>query len=77
MDDDGYFVQLDELGRPPTPLSGDNLENVGFIRVAPDKNGLQDTLFGNRFAELFYLRVVDMVTRLVAAWDAKIRRGPS
>src|SRR3546814_1353444 len=61
-------MQLGALGRPPAPLTGDNLELVRPVRVAADQDRLQDALRLDRFRERIDRRLVEVVTRLESAW---------
>src|SRR3546814_6453527 len=61
-------MQLGARGRPPAPLTGDNLELVRPVRVAADQDRLQDALRLDRFRERIDRRLVEVVTRLESAW---------
>src|SRR3546814_5329163 len=63
-----HLLQLGALGRPPAPLTGDNLELVRPVRVAADQDRLQDALRLDRFRERIDRRLVEVVTRLESAW---------
>src|SRR3546814_12784404 len=63
-DDDRHLMQLGALGRPPEPLTGDNLELVRPVRVAADQDRMQEPLRLDRFRERIARSPVARVTRM-------------
>jgi hypothetical protein len=59
----GYFRKTRQLGRPPAPLSGDQLKEAVFKR--PDYDRLNDTVLTNRDAELIEHLLVKVFSGLV------------
>jgi hypothetical protein len=59
-------MELSQLGRPPTTLTGHNLINILLIGYRADQDGLQHALLTNRFNQIIDLLFVKAMARLEA-----------